>query len=195
NENEALQIGKVLQANLIIVGSFLYENNTYRITCRALDVETSVIRFADQSENTDIFRAIDDLSTKILSHMGFDVREKPQSLFYRVGPWGTMLLTAGAAGGSFLMHNQGNDAYDNYLQAITQKDIDSYYNDAASFDSKRNTLIGISAGAAILTVYLYKTQKSKEWEIRKVEFIPWMSTTYNGTIIVGLAWKLNGGRR
>ena len=191
-EDDALEVGKFLQANLIIVGSFLYENNIYRITCRALEVETSLIRFADQSENREIYRAIDDLSIKILRQLGYEAKEAPKPLIRRMGPWTTLLLSAVAGGGTFLMNQQGNDSYDKYLQTVDPQKMNSYYDDAKSFDMKRNIMIGVSSGVAILTVYLFKTQMGKEWEIRKIgdetgqgRYLPLIAVTTKGTLFGG----------
>ena len=200
NEDEALEIGKFLQANLIIVGSFLFENNVYRITCRALEVETSLIRFADQSEDSDIYQAMDDLSIKILNHLGYDVREVHKSILQRIGPWTSLVLTAGTSSGAFLMNNEGNDAYDKYQRTVDPQKMDSYYNDAESFDSKRNIMIGLSCTAAVLTVYLFKTQTGKEWNIRKIgnekgqsKFLPWITPSFDGAILLGIKWEVERG--
>ena len=200
NEDKALEIGKFLQANLIIVGSFLYENEIYRITCRALEVETSLIRFADQSENSDIFRAIDDISIKILDHLGYDVQEAHKSIIQRIGPWTSLVISAGTAGGALLMNSEANNAYDNYQKTVDPQKMDSYYNDAESFDSKRNIMIGLSCTTAVLAAYLIKTQTGKEWNIRKngnetghSKLHPWIAAASDGSIIFGVKWEIERG--
>ena len=136
---------------------------------------------------------MDNISVRILKNLGYEVAEASKPLFQRLGPWGTMILTGGLAGGSFLMNSEGNDAYDKYTQTVDPQIMNSRYDDAKSYDTKRNILIGVSTCSAILTAYLFKTQTGKEWEIRKVEndngklhYIPWIARTPDGSFLLGI---------
>ena len=76
----AQQIGKLLGAQTLIVGSFMnFPGDIMRIDLRIIETETGLTLKAEEAtgDTKNIFNIVDDLAAKVTSELGFELPETP----------------------------------------------------------------------------------------------------------------------
>lgn len=67
DEKSAIRVGKLLNANFLVRGSFIIQGDTLRIDARIIDTETGRLKSAELTGKTaDVFRIVNDLAGKLL---------------------------------------------------------------------------------------------------------------------------------
>lgn len=74
DEKSAIKVGKLLNANLLVRGSYIIQGDTVRIDARIIDTETGQMKSAEQTGKTsDLFALVKDLTEKILLQVSLSV--------------------------------------------------------------------------------------------------------------------------
>lgn len=78
DENTALEIGRILNTNQLIGGTFLIHENTLRVTARITDTTSGEILFSCSVENTPdrYFSLEKELARELAAYYGFTINEK-----------------------------------------------------------------------------------------------------------------------
>jgi hypothetical protein len=100
----AIEFGKMLQADRIVLGQIGYIGNTYSVSARIIDVESSKsISSADRQHRG----SIDDIMSTVINEVGDELlglKKKSRLKWYLIGG----LLIAGAGAGAAMMGGDGS---------------------------------------------------------------------------------------
>ncbi|MFC1525986.1 FlgO family outer membrane protein [Candidatus Latescibacterota bacterium] len=169
DEDSAAEVGRLVGARAMILGSFLLEGNVFQVNARMIDTETGQVLTAEQARNTELLEAADMVAVGLLGQLGIEVIETKKSAYKRIGRWVFLGIGAGAGLGAYSAKTQGDDAYDRYLNSVIEEEITKNYNEAQDKDSQKNTFIGLSAGSMLTAAYLYLSSRQPDRIYRRVD--------------------------
>ncbi len=202
----AVEVGKVLSARKILVGTVMKLGGTLVITGRIVDVESSLGEFSEKQEadsEKDLVKAISEFTENLIERIeeGDDAGGAQSSLKSRYG--GFSLAFSGAAllgiGGGFYFNTQVTDANSDFDSMKAQyeispsvglkSDMEAKNDDAETYALYRNISYGVGAASLLVSGYfLYKYVTTPEGQVAKQDreihqFIPVFYAGCNNTTI------------
>ena len=168
DEESATEVGRLLGAQAVILGSYLLEGDRFQVNARMIDTETGRVLTAEQAGSAELLQAADEVAVGLLRQLGIEVIETKRSSFKRIGRWIFLGLGTGAGLGAASAQSQGNQAYTRYGNSVIESEITKNYNEAKDKDSQRNLLIGVCTGSVITAAYLYLTSRQPDRIYRRM---------------------------
>lgn len=169
DEESAAEVGRLVGAQTMILGSFLQEGGQFQVNARMIDTETGKVLTAEQASHPEILQAADMVAVGLLGQLGIEVIETKKSAFKRIGRWVFLGVGAGAGFGSISASGKADDAYERYRNAVVEEEIASSFSEAEDNDSQSSLLAGVSTASIITAAYLYLTSRQPDRIYRRVE--------------------------